>query len=111
MLQDAASIALFMSALAAYVTRYSDVSADGRGSEQFLRVFRCYAVNAFLDVHDLRHATIGDFRDQSRGLIIRQLALFRQQFAGFCLCVGERFVEVLVESHRDPLGGRFDARR
>ena len=68
--------------------------------QAFLRIFRRYAVNAFLDVYDLCLATVGNSRDQSRGCVSRQLTLLRQQFFGFCLGVGKRFVEVLVESHR-----------
>src|SRR5205823_6186051 len=73
---------------------------------------RDHAVHALAHVHHLRDAAIADHRDERVGLVAREghPLLRHEEIHRLAHRVHHRLVEVLVESDRDPVGPRLDAR-
>src|SRR5262249_443981 len=89
---------------------------EAEGSEQ-LRLLgedrlRDHAVHALADVHYLRDAAVGRHRRQGIRLVAthRDDLLLLQEIHGLADGVDHRLVEVLVESHGDPVGLRLHPR-
>jgi hypothetical protein len=76
----------------------------GRAFHVFLvaHVLRIEAMDAFLDIDDLRDTAIGNAGHQFLGLISRDAALLAKEFDGLRLGLRPSFVQVLVEAHGDP---------
>ena len=76
----------------------------GRAFHVFLvaHILRIEAVDAFLDVDDLRDTAIGNAGHQFLGLLGRDAALLGKELDGLRLGLRPSLVHVLVEAHGDP---------
>ena len=68
------------------------------------------AVNALLDVDDLRHAAVGYGLHESCGLIGGNVALLGEKFERLRLGLIPRLVQILIKTHGDPRCFGLDAR-
>src|SRR5438105_14791641 len=75
-------------------------------------ILRDHAVDALADVHDLRHAAIADHGDDAVGFIAvhRHHLLAGEEVDRLAHRVHHGLVEILVESHGDPVRLRLDER-
>src|SRR5262249_26195067 len=73
-------------------------------------ILRIKAVNALLDVDDLRHAAIGYGWHQPCRLVGRNIALLREEFERLPFSLIPRLVQILIKAHGDPRRLGLDTR-